>query len=73
MPNWLLKAIQLLIAFAVMCAATYGEWTDNNTLIAVWGISAAFAATYALAYVNDWFIEMKKQKRPLREDDERWP
>lgn len=72
-PDWLLKVIQISIAFAVSSAAIYWQWTDNNFLIGVWGIIAAIAFTIAYAKIADWFIERRSSKTPLIEDDERWP
>lgn len=75
MPNWLMKTVQVLIAFSVSSAAIYWQWTNSGFLIAAWGGIAALGFTLCYVRVMDWRIDrqlQRSQKMPQIDDDERW-
>lgn len=50
---WLLRGYQLLIAFAVLSANIYWDWTPNGYLAGAWAFMAAYAATFGPLWVID--------------------
>lgn len=57
MGDFLVKAVQFLIAAGVMCAAIYAEQTlkydINGYVVGAWGFMAAYGATYAFVWLAD--------------------
>ena len=60
--DFCLRAYQILIAFGVLSANIYWEWTPNGYLAGAWAFMAAYAATVGPL----WIIDRVKQRNAAR-------
>lgn len=63
MEQWFLRIAQMLIVIGVSGSAAAFKWTENGTLIGMWGIIAAIGFTLAYTKVTDWLAARGARRR----------
>lgn len=77
--GWLMRAIQITIAMAVILSNAYWHWTPNPYIPGIFGIALAWLLTVFPIMLWEWPIFEKSRPRPPKQQDltpadpaERW-